>query len=146
MSSDQSTPPSRGWPSDHSGFAPDSCLDSQRWIAAIPGAAPDCRRPDAMGRNRRRRVCPRIDDIHYRTVRCCPDGLGCGCAPAAAATTRNSSSRGRIEAASRRGASHRLMECRVWAIGGAGGAHWAKQEKTGKALRGMCDAAAQCSQ
>jgi hypothetical protein len=34
-----------------------------------------------------------------RTMRCCPDGLGCGCAPAAAAAIRNSSSQGRIEAA-----------------------------------------------
>jgi hypothetical protein len=34
------------------------------------------------------------------------------------------------------------MECRAWANGGA---HWAEQDRTGKALREMCDPAAQWS-
>jgi hypothetical protein len=132
----QSTPPSFWSPIHHSTFAVDSFFDIQPLIAA--NSSPSVRllpsRCDGPKPTPPRR--PRVDAMHCRPAAPCGSVLTSSAAggllprPPRPATRRGDTSR-RIRGAR---ASCRLMECRAWAVGGA---HWAEQDRRGKALRGV---------
>jgi hypothetical protein len=100
------------------------------WSLPTPRSASDCRRLDAMDRSHRRCVCPVINEVHYRSVWCCPDEIqgigGCHCRHFPRAVVHRSA----------RG-SRRFVGCRRWIIDGAMVPQYVEQDSTGKTVQVM---------